>query len=144
MNIKKAELRVFNYAKISKEKAKYIDNVLEGIGFEPKNQELWIKLIDDFYEKNNSFNEELFVKSLEESDYRCYSANINALNNSIKEPYNDADLEKCIAYLKQQGKVNLNNSLDKEIKNTNNLEDQISILKSKFDLIKQTQYKNRK
>lgn len=99
---KKAELRLFNYAKISKEKALYIDSVIGIDAFEDRNKGLWSHIVDVYYSYNDTYDEQKFVSSFEDDDdkYHTYLANTESLLSLINEPYTEDDLESCLKHLK--------------------------------------------
>ena len=102
-NYAKAELRLINYAKLGRNKANEIES-----GFsvsepfvsylEPIHQDLWFKLIDEYYILNEDFNEGLFLRLLDKRLYNCYVNDLESLRNTLDEyiPYNENDMAECI------------------------------------------------
>lgn len=105
-NHARAELRLLNYGKISKEFALKIENhdLLDKpfIDYlEPINQNIWSNLIDDYYITHQTFNENEFYHSLDNKCKNAYRFNIDSLNNNLDylNGYNEEDLEECIKAL---------------------------------------------
>lgn len=105
-NHARAELRLLNYGKISKEFALRIENheLLDKpfIDYlEPINQNIWTNLIDDYYITHQTFNENEFYHSLDSNCKNAYKFNIDSLNNNLDylNEYSEEDLEECIKAL---------------------------------------------
>ena len=96
-NTSRAQIRLFMYAKSSKEKAFYIDNMIEKYfdALSVENRNLWISLINDYYSNNEYFSEELFIKNLDE-EKRAYYFKILDILRKNPDKYDDEDLEQCI------------------------------------------------
>lgn len=128
-----AQIRLFMYAKASKEKALYIDSVLskmmDGLSFE--NQRLWVNLINSFYEENEIFDEEKFINILDE-DNRAYYFKITDELIKDKNPYNEVDLDACLEKVKLMQIDNQNKKLSQALSNEMNVEAKIDILTNKF------------
>ena len=92
-----AELRLIIYARERKEDAKYINDklstALNGVCINTQN--LLIKIIDGYYAYNDEFEEQRFIKYLDE-DNLAYYIKISKFLKNDKAIYNKNDLEKCI------------------------------------------------
>jgi len=99
----KAQIRLFRYAMKDKQKALQIDSYREGKTivlncFDKQHKNLWVSLINDYYEFNDKYNEGLFFKVLTEEEYTCLISDITALSRYglDKIPLSDNDLELCL------------------------------------------------
>lgn len=102
-NYAKAELRLINYAKLGREKALEIESAFDEdnpiINFlEPIHQDLWFKLIDEYYIHNKDFNEGKFLKLLNHNLYNCYVNDLKTLKENMDYiiPYDGIDMANCI------------------------------------------------
>ena len=129
----KFEARLFIYARSSKEKALYIDKMLNDRmdGLSIKNQMLWIKLINDYYEQNNVFSEQKFVQSLNDDDYNQYLRIVEAVEGDIT-PYTDEDLDDCLEKMKSVKFSKRNEKLTQDIIKESNDDKKKSLLAEKF------------
>ena len=99
------EIRLFQYAKSSKELALEINSKIDSFlmnAFSPSSQRLWFKLIDQFYVNFSTFDEGLYMKMLEDEDTTYYFDIIEALHGDSTS-YNQEDLNLCIEKLRQIG-----------------------------------------
>lgn len=99
------EIRLFQYAKSSKELALEINSKIDSFlmnAFSPSSQRLWFKLIDQFYVNFSTFDEGLYMKMLEDEDTTYYFDIIEALHGDSTN-YNQEDLNLCIEKLRQIG-----------------------------------------
>ena len=128
------ELRLFMYAKSSKEKALYIDNMIsdrmDALSIE--NQSLWVTLINSFYENYDVFDEALFIKLLSEEEVKHYTNILDELRKFNINEYNDEDLHNCIAKLNEIKLVNANKQISSKVKNDMDLEDAKKLIEKKF------------
>ena len=87
------EIRLLLYARSSKEKALSIDARISDYfnAFTPINRNIWIKLINEYYDNNELFDDKKFISILTPEEQKVYLDNIEIARNSI-DPYNDADL----------------------------------------------------
>ncbi len=132
------EIRLFMYAKSSKEKAIYIDKMLndriEAMSLD--NQNLWISLINDFYASNEEFDENKFMSIL--SNEACmYYIKITEMLKKDKTPYTDEDLNDCLEKLKQVKYDKKNLKLSKDLSHTEKIDKQMEIVLEKFKNKKQ-------
>ncbi len=137
-----AELRLLNYAKLSKGMAdvieqKFPDNDIRPY-LEPIHQELWDELNLDYFMQYDDFIEQQFLERLNERLYNCYLQNITSLNKKgdCHIPYNEADMNDCITKLKEHYLEKKAHELDAKIFDANGSE-KIMYLTKKVDLLKQ-------
>lgn len=117
------ELRIFEYAKISKRNALEIDKFLEEndafYALDSKNQEIWILMINDFYKKNEDYNEQKFIELLEKHNlFDCYYNNALSLKNGSFNKYGDIDLQACLKMLKENAIAKRIGKIVENIKNS--------------------------
>lgn len=131
---RKYELRLFMYARTSKEKAFSIDRRLGEYmeGFSPKLREIWVTLINNYYYQYDSFEDKLFSTFLTEDQKTIYFDAIEAVRSS-KEIYNDTDLECCIEKMKQQSFLEKNKVITSQLLNSNSEEAILKKLAEKFE-----------
>ena len=129
----KYEARLFIYARSSKEKALYIDKMLNDRmdGLSQANQLLWIKLINDYYEQNNIFSEQSFVQSLSDDDYKQYLRIVEAVEGDAT-PYTDEDLNDCLEKMKSVKFSKRNEKITEDIIKESNDDKIKSLLAEKF------------
>lgn len=104
-----AELRLFKYACINKEKALYIDSCIDIDGFDKIHKKIWAELIDNYYSYFDEFNSDKFLNMLSGIS-ECFDTFVldnKILENQIKIKYTESDLKKCIdtfneGYLKSE------------------------------------------
>ena len=128
-----AQIRLFMYAKASKEKALYIDSKLSNMmsGLSLENQILWVNLINNFYEKNDIFDEERFLQSLD-NENRAYYFKITDELIKDKNPYNEVDLEACLEKVRLMQIDNENKKLSNQLFNEMDSKAKVDILVNKF------------
>lgn len=139
------EIRLFMYARTSIEKALFIDSRINECidGMSNENRSLWITLIDDYYNRYRSFDDNLFCQLLTDEQMNTYSSNIDFLRKS-NEPYNDQDLEFCIEKIKEMNLKSQKDSCTTKIKTSLN-EDEIKFsLAEKFKIKKKIDQSRRK
>ena len=80
------------YAKSSKEKALYIDNMITPYldALSDENRNLWISLVYDYYNNNELFSEESFIKALDE-DKRAYYFKLLDILRTNPDKYDEED-----------------------------------------------------
>ncbi len=140
------ELRIFDYAKITKEKAIYIDS--KGIidALSDDNQKIWFKLIENYYDKYQVFDNARFLNVLNEQERNIYIENIKVQQNikHIQVEYTDADLEEVLkALLKNKDKKSLD-SLSNAIYNTSVEAEKIALIEEKIKLRREQDKKEKK
>jgi DNA primase len=97
----KAFGRLFQYAIRSKDKANIIDiTKIDNIKFPDAIQDerfgaLWMKLIDEYYQRYNEFNEYRFLELLTDSEHDTYLSIKKNQANDLS-PYTDKDMQECI------------------------------------------------
>lgn len=113
-----AELRLIIYARERKEDAKYINDklstALNGVCINTQN--LLIKIIDGYYAYNDEFEEQRFIKYLDE-DNLAYYIKISKFLKNDKAIYNKNDLEKCINKVIDISYTNKLESIKRRMKN---------------------------
>lgn len=99
---KNFELRLFMYARESKEKAQQIDHRIMNYmsAFTPAYREVWIQLLNNYYYQYESFDDALFCSILTTEQKAVYLSIIEQLKGN-PEKYSEADLECCIEKLKE-------------------------------------------
>ena len=142
-NIKKesflspCEMRLFMYARASKEKALFIDRMLiDRIeAMSSSAQKLWIALINTYYENFDEFEEGKFVKILDTENFQYYCKIVELLSKD-KVPYSDEDLNDCLEKLKRN-KIDIDNDeLNDRIKRTDDISKRVLSVEMKFKNIK--------
>lgn len=140
-----AELKIFLYARESRQMAKEIDKKIEDSLsiLSKENQDLWFTLINDYYTEFEEFDERIFVQKLNDEQYDNYLKLLGDLN---KEPLilNFDDLTKCIEKINELGAKARINNLDKNIKSNPNSDEAIALLNEKFKKLSQVEKKRSK
>ncbi len=143
------ELRLFRYARSSKQEALYINRVLEDRmeAMSPDSQRLWLALVDNYYANYDEFDEGLFLKIIKEADLLTYYCDVIEALNGDKTPYSEDDRNECLIKLKEikyyklmkslVEKTNLSENDDEKIK----LVTQVWNLKRKIDELKKARRK---
>jgi len=128
------ETRLFMYAKSSRDKALYIDklllNKMDALSNDSRN--LWIKLINDYYEHYEEFNETLFISMLDANCF-AYYATITETLKKDKAPYNDSDLNCCIEHLNSTIYDRHNEKLNADFRKTDSEIEQSNIVSLRFE-----------
>lgn len=134
----KYEIRLFMYAKSSKEKALRIDHMLNDRmeALSKENQRLWISLINGYYENYPEFDEGAFIGMLDAENQEQYIA-INDAMRGDKTPYTDEDLTDCLEKLRQVRFDKKNEKLSKDLEKTEDFDNQTKIISEKFKNKKQ-------
>lgn len=127
------ELRLFMYARASKEKAKYIDKVLEDRmdALDSKNQNLWSALVNHYYERFDKFSENDFIRILSVDDYAQYQYVLEKLRYD-KIPYSDENLNECLEKLKEINLKNRNQKLQQKLSQKEDTLEKLKIIQEKF------------
>lgn len=127
------ELRLFMYARASKEKAKYIDKVLEDRmdALDSKNQNLWSALVNHYYERFDKFSENDFIRILSVDDYAQYQYVLEKLRYD-KIPYSDENLNECLEKLKEINLKNRNQKLQQKLSQKEDALEKLKIIQEKF------------
>lgn len=139
------EIRLIMYARSSREKAVMIDSrINEDIdGMSTENRELWIALLNDYYYRYATFDDNAFCKLLSEEQKNTYFSNLEYLRNN-NEPYDDRDLEFCIEKIKEMSLKNKSDSCSVKINKSMNEDDKIRNLAEKFNIKKKLDQSRRK
>lgn len=102
----RAELRLLNYGKLSKDFASRIEenSALEKPFMEylePVNQKIWSELVDNYYIYHKEFNEGEFVHFLDQNLLNAYISNITVLkeNGDDMNKYSEEDMNECLKAL---------------------------------------------
>lgn len=136
--LSKYEIRLFMYAKSSREKAVYIDKLLNDRidAISQENLNLWISMVNRYYEEYLEFNEKAFVRMLNEKDLAYYERMCEVLKKD-KTPYTDEDLNACLNKLDFVKYDKKNQKIDLEIAKQKDIENQIKLISKKFENNKQ-------
>lgn len=136
----KYELRLLMYAKSSREKALYIDRILNDKNrieaLSEKMQSLWISLVNGYYAEYAEYDEKTFVRLLDEEAQSYYTEIVKTLN-ADKIPYTDEDLYDCLEKLKLVKLDKTNERLTEEIAKTDSFDNQMGLIADKFKNKKQ-------
>lgn len=102
----RAELRLLNYGKLSKDFASRIEenSALEKPFMEylePVNQKIWSELVDNYYIYHKEFNEGEFIHCLDQNLLNAYVSNISVLkeNGDDMNKYSEEDMNECLMAL---------------------------------------------
>ncbi len=127
------ELRLFLYARHDKTTALNIDKKIENYidAFSPINREIWIQLVNNYYQVYDDFDDQKFCNILSSEQQNAYFNNLELIRSS-SEPYNDEDLECIINKMKEVHYKVVNLNLSKVINESNNLEIKKTKLAEKF------------
>lgn len=138
------EIRLLLYARSSKEKALSIDARISDYfnAFTPINRNIWIKLINEYYDNNELFDDKKFISILTPEEQKVYLDNIEIARSSI-DPYNDADLTLLIEKMGTKEFKERNKIIDKQINNTTDEELKLLKISEKFKNKKKTMPKGR-
>lgn len=145
----RAELRLLNYGKISKEYATKIEEnsslekpFLEYL--EPINQRIWLELVDNYYIYHKEFNEGEFVHFLDQNLMNAYITNVSSLqkNGDDMNKYSEQDMNECIKALINHSPIKEIDQINQSFSNLNENEKLANIL-LKLDKLKKIN-KNKK
>lgn len=129
------EIRLFMYAKKSKEEALRIDSLIQDeimSAFSSSSINLWIKLINDYYAYNDVYNDTKFIKLLDVNELNYYFEILEAVRHD-KTAYNDLDENLCIEHIKLVAVEKEIERLDKLIRKSSP-EKKAAYLKQEFEL----------
>ena len=101
-----------------------------------ENQMLWIKLINNYYENFEEFNEGYFIRLLTQSEYDHYQKIMEVLSRSVIK-YNDEDLDKCLEALDIVQNNVQRKKMSNNINQSEDLSEQTYILSELFKKRKQ-------
>ena len=96
------ELRLIYYAIKSRDEALRIDNEIRNdlIAFSQESLQLWVSLVNTYYEEYLIFDEEKFVNIISEEAFNQYKLLNDVLRKSLNQDYNEEDLRACINKIK--------------------------------------------
>ncbi len=128
------ELRLFSYARHSKERALEIDKKLNDYmdALQPINQKIWSILVDEYYMRYNQFDDATFCSMLTEEQKRVYLDNIEQVRGTI-DVYSDEDLARMLERIKKEHYKSQNKQIDTVIYTTQDTEIQAKKLAEKFE-----------
>ena len=131
--ISRAQIRLFMYAKSSKEKALYIDNMITPYldALSDENRNLWLSLVYDYYTNNELYSEEAFIKNLDDNNRNHYFKILDLLRNN-PDKYDDEDLQQCIEKISLEHLDVQRNKISKDIERTQDLSYQANLIAAKF------------
>lgn len=143
--VKDYEIRLFLYARQSKQQAMNIDRKISEYlnAFEVKNRKLWSVLIDEYYATHETFDDADFCKLLDEDLKEQYLFNLEYIRGKIGV-YGDADLNMIINKMKEVYYQIHNRVLTEQIVESNDLSFQTKKLADKFENKKKTMPTRRK
>lgn len=91
------EARLFQYARSSRAVAMRIESeiseFIEGLSAEGRN--IWMKLVNDYYNNYETYIEEVFIKMLSEEQVNYYVLILEKISKTVA-PFDDLDLKDCI------------------------------------------------
>lgn len=90
--------KLIGYATLSKRNAMYIDSKIDYTYFDDLRSTIWLDLIDDYYQKNEEYDQNRFaiVLSKNQAALDLFIDDINKLSASVDNIYNDDDMISCI------------------------------------------------
>ena len=133
----KAQLKLFKYAMISKENAKKLDAISEHniplyYCFDEQHQSLWVTLINDYYEYNDTFNEGLFLKLLNSKQYNCWISDISSFKSEFDdENFSPEEIDSSINACYKSYETKVFSEQNKDFSNLND-DEKINRLKTKL------------
>lgn len=142
--VKFSELRLMNYGKLGRSKALEIDGKLKIFGLEKLHRELWLKLIDTYYDFYEEFNEAQYLHLLSDEQKRCYLNDVETLKKmTFSDKYSDNDLADCIKSINNNEVINQILDIDKRLALAS-LDGQIKLIAEKIELLKKLDSKKNK
>ncbi len=132
-NISRAQIRLFMYAKSSKEKALYIDNMITPYldALSEENRNLWMSLVYDYYSNNEFFSEEAFIKALDDNK-RAYYFKILDILRTNPDKYDDEDLEQCVEKIHLEHYDAQRRKISKDLERTDDINYKANLIAAKF------------
>ena len=139
------EIRLLQYAKSSKAKAMDIDSKIADhlYAFSKEGQNIWINLINTYYQNYDEFIEAIFIKMLSEEDMLYYTTALEKLRRN-PDGFNENDLNACIEKVESMTLKKENKRLGIKIITTNDEEQKLSLLNQKFKNKKKIDENNRR
>ena len=87
-------------------------------GFKEKTRKLWVKLLNEYYDNFDKFEESSFIKMLNQEDIEYYMLMMNKLREDTLTPYNQEDMISCIDKIKELSFDVLNDDMKRQISKT--------------------------
>ena len=89
--------RIFGYAILSKKNALFIDSKIDITGFDAIHRDLWMEIVDGYYNYSIEFDQEKFATMISDKPemYDVFKNDVNLLSKDF-DPYNDNDMLLCI------------------------------------------------
>ncbi len=131
---KSFELRLFLYARNSKQKALEIDRRINDDleAFTPMNRTLWLILIDQYYAQYETFDDASFCAMLSPEQKSYYLAGLELVHGQV-EVFGDEDLNCIIQKMHEAGVQAENVILSEQIRDSDNMELQLKKISEKFN-----------
>ena len=132
---KLCEIRLFLFARANKSYALEIDRRIQNylIGFSPEMMNLWIKLVNDFYDNYPVFDEGAFLKMLDEEQTRTYMDVVAyAKEGKDKTPYTEQSLMDSISKLTELCCKNQNSILSAQIETSDDVSEKVALINQKI------------
>ena len=132
---KLCEIRLFLFARANKSYALEIDRRIQNylIGFSPEMMNLWIKLVNDFYDNYPVFDEGAFLKMLDEEQTRTYMDVVAyAKEGKDKTPYTEQSLMDSISKLTELCCKNQNSILSAQIETSDDDSEKVALINQKI------------
>lgn len=130
------EFKLITVAKRSREEALQLDDRINNYlsCLSDQGREIWIKLIDTFYQNYSKFSETYFIKLLSEENLKYYTTGLEQLTKYCHGRYNytKEDIDACVRKLRITQINEQNKSINKKISQSNDLDEQIKLIEQKF------------
>jgi len=145
----KAQLKLFRYAMISKENARYLDKIIENntsllMCFDKQHQNLWVSLVNDYYEFNDTFNEGLFYKILNNAQYNCWLSDATSLRRTGEDNnFSSSEIDASIKAVFKSHEQKVFNDQNKDF-NSLSKEEQLKAMMTKIKQMQSIDKKRRK
>lgn len=128
------EARLFIFARADKAYALGIDRKIQEYlnGFSKPMLELWLKLIDEFYQNYSEFDEGAFLRLLSEEQIRNYQ-DLVAFSLKDKAPYREKSISDCIEKLKELTSSSNNKHLSQRMQSATSDVEKLQIITEKIN-----------
>lgn len=130
--------KLIGYATLSKRNAIYIDSKIDFNYFDDLRRTIWLDLIDDYYQKNEEYDQNRFaiILSKNQAALDLFIDDINKLSASVDNNYNDDDMISCInTFLELSVKAQIS-ELSEKLKNEKSPDGKLYIFKKILELQK--------
>ncbi len=119
------EARLFQYARSSRNIAIKIDNEIRDYfeGLSVDGRFIWMKLVNDYYNNNETYIEDRFIKMLSDEQIQYYVQILERIKNT-KAPFDDEDLNDCILKIKSNKYDAINQDIASKIAITDDVSKQ--------------------